>query len=442
MRRLVGAGLMAGALGLAGDAVVPVVRAEIQVINGVRYECSDGLCRRLDEPAAEKADEAPADEAAAEDAAVRPARLAQGYMDAEAFLAFLRGDEPPALSASAALLVLTLLMAGAAMNLTPCVLPMVPVNLLVIGASPRRGLLYGLGIAVAYGLLGVFAAVGGLAFGTIQANPLFNAFVALVFAVLGLSLCGAFPIDFTRLRGRAGAFSAARASAAFPFLMGVLSAVLAGACVAPVLVSALVLTAKLSAQGRSWALALPFALGLGMAAPWPFLGAGLRVLPKPGAWMRWVNRALAVAVFGFAAWYATLAARGFLGRDAHPCEGIRFADGLRPGDTPRVCGDAGDVRDVGDVSGVIDVDLASLGPHETPLSRAPAGKPVLVDCWATWCKSCAAMAHGTLRDPAVAEALAGFTVIRLQAEDIAALRRLPGFGEIRGLPAFALFEGR
>ena len=97
---------------------------------------------------------------------------------------------------------------------------------------------------------------------------------------------------------------------------------------------------------------------------------------------------------------------------------------------------------MGDVSGVIDVDLASLGPHETPLSRAPAGKPVLVDCWATWCKSCAAMAHGTLRDPAVAEALAGFTVIRLQAEDIAALRRLPGFGEIRGLPAFALFEGR
>ena len=334
-------------------------------------------------------------------------------MNAEAFLAFLRGDEPTALPTSAALLVLSLLLAGVAMNLTPCVLPMIPVNLLVIGASLRRGLLYGLGIAVAYGLLGVFAAVGGLAFGTIQASPVFNAFVAVVFAALGLSLCGVFPIDFTRVRGRAGLSSAARASAAFPFFMGALSAVLAGACVAPVLVSALVLTADLYAQGRPLALGLPFALGLGLALPWPFLGAGLHVLPKPGAWMRWVNRAFAVAVFGFAAWYATLAARGFLGRDA---------------------------GDAGDESGVIDVDLASLGSLESLLSRAPAGKPVLVDCWATWCKSCAAMERGTLRDPKVASALKAYTVIRLRAEDLAALKRLPGLGEIRGLPAFAVFE--
>lgn len=394
-------------------------RAEIQVINGVRYECSDGLCRRLDEPAAPATGEAsaPTAPASAEAAPLpRPPRLAQGYMEAEAFLAFLRGDEPAALPTSAVLLVLSLLLAGAAMNLTPCVLPMIPVNLLVIGASLRRGLLYGLGITCAYGLLGVCAAVGGLAFGTIQASPVFNACVAVVFAALGLSLCGVFPIDFTRVRGRAGLSSGARASAAFPFLMGALSAVLAGACVAPVLISALVLTANLYAQGRLLALGLPFALGLGLALPWPFLGAGLHVLPKPGAWMRWVNRVFAVLVFGFAAWYAGLAVKGF------------------------ARGGARDAGGAGDGRGVIDVDLASLESLASLLSRAPSGRPVLVDCWATWCKSCAAMERGTLRDPQVAAALKAYTVIRLQAEDLAALKRLPGFGGIRGLPAFAVFE--
>lgn len=388
-------------LGLALSA-----SAEIQVINGVRYECSDGLCRRLDAPVAEtSATDAPP----SHPAPVAPPRLAQGFMDADAFLAFLRGaSAAPALPASGALLVLALLLAGAAMNLTPCVLPMVPVNLIVIGKSARRGLLYGLGIALAYGLLGVLAAVGGLAFGTIQASPAFNVFVAAVFVALGLSLWGAFPIDFSRLRRRLPAGS----GALFPLFMGALSAVLAGACVAPVLISALLLTASQYAAGHRLALAFPFVLGLGMALPWPFLGAGLKVLPKPGAWTKGVNRAFAVLVFAFAVWYGRLAVQGGRGVDAAAADG---GAGTAVEATPATFGAA----------------LAA--------ARA-SGRPVLVDCWATWCKNCTAMERGTLRDPRVVAALKGHAVIRLQAEDLAELTRLPGFGEVRGLPAFAVYE--
>lgn len=414
-RRLLLAGATFALLVLTPDA-----SAEIQVINGVRYECADGLCRRIDAPSDEASAEPAEPTASAGNAARgegrRPARLAQGYMDADAFLAFLRGDAASSapLPASPALLLLALLVAGVAMNLTPCVLPMVPVNLIVIGRSPQRGLLYGLGIALAYGTLGVLAAVGGLAFGTIQSHPLFNAFVALVFVALGLSLCGVFALDLTRWRSRRGLSADGRAGVLFPLFMGALAAVLAGACVAPVLVSALVLTANLYAQGVVWALALPFALGLGMALPWPFLGAGLKVLPKPGVWMRWVNRAFAVLVFAFALWYARLAVLGFFARAASP-EIAVSADAARLEATPATFG----------------ATLATLGD---------AGKPVLVDCWATWCKNCTAMEQGTLREPRVVEALKGFSVVRLQAEDLAELKRLPGFADVQGLPAFVLFE--
>lgn len=404
-RRVLAVLLAALALGAA---------AEIQVINGVRYECADGLCRRVEEPASASptADsEDAADSAAAADATLPP-RVAQGYMEAESLLAFLRGERPAALPASALALVLTLLLAGAAMNLTPCVLPMVSVNLIVIGKSPRRGLLYGLGIALAYGLLGVLAAVGGLAFGTIQSSPVFQALVALVFAALGLSLCGAFSLDLTRFRGRPGASPAGRDGALFPFFMGALSAVLAGACVAPILISVLVLTADLHARGNPLACGIPFVLGLGMALPWPFLGAGLKVLPKPGGWMKWVNRVFAVLVFGLALWHGRQAVRGFCGAGADPSAAAGLAShAATPATFPGL--------------------FASLGAQ---------GKPIFVDCWATWCKNCAAMERGPLRDSRVVEALKGYSVIRLQAEDLAELKRLPGFGGIQGLPAFLVFE--
>ena len=53
---------------------------------------------------------------------------------------------------------------------------------------------------------------------------------------------------------------------------------------------------------------------------------------------------------------------------------------------------------------------------------------------------CAAMERTTLSDPRVVEALRPYTVVRLQAEDIRALRAIPGFEAVRGLPAFFVFE--
>ena len=349
-------------------------------------------------------------------------RVAVGYLKAPQMVAFLR-NEPAAkeLADHALWMILLLVLAGGlAANLTPCVLPLVPVNLSLVGKGAVRGAAYGLGITTAYGCLGLAAAFGGLAFGTIQSSPWFSLLAACVFVFLGLAVAEVFRIDFSRFRPRTkrsvpkdGVPSVP--SLLKPFALGAWSAVLAGACVEPILIATLVLTAEWFAAGRTWSVVLPFVLGAGMGLPWPFAAAGMKVLPRPGAWMRWVNRVFAVVMFGMAAWYGWLAwnawqARSEIGRQVASQDG-RFEA------TP------------------------ATWPQAFAAAKA-TGKPVFVDVWATWCKNCLAMEKTTFANPDVTKELANYAVVRLQAEDIAAFAELPEFKDlgIKGIPAFIVLE--
>src|SRR4029434_4842732 len=91
---------------------------------------------------------------------------------------------------------------------------------------------------------------------------------------------------------------AGRGSLALAFGMGAIAALLAGACVAPVVIQVVLFSSDLYAQGTVIALGLPFVLGIGMAIPWPIAGAGLTRLPKPGAWMVRVEQALGRGILG------------------------------------------------------------------------------------------------------------------------------------------------
>jgi len=318
--------------------------------------------------------------------------------------------------------LVAILFGGLALNLTPCVLPMIPVNLAIIGAgaqseSRRKGFalgsVYGLGITVVYGLLGLAVVLGGARFGALNANPWFNIAVAAVFLLLALAMFNVFHIDLAKLHQHLGRRQVEEEYLA-AFGIGGLSALLAGSCVAPVVIAVLVLSSNLYANGVNAGLALPFALGLGMALPWPFAGAGLSFLPKPGAWMEWVKRGFGVLILLLAIYYGLLGARLLMSRMVPPGgeEHLVFCDNK-----------IGCFRDV-------------------LLEAQATGQPVFVDFWADWCKNCHAMDKTTLADPKIRARLARYKVIKFDAtnyKESPAKEILDRFG-IMGLPTYIVLE--
>ena len=375
----------------------------------------------------------------AADGATGLARLAQfellgtaGYADVDEFLGFVERAESGEAERGwfegrgPIAIVALILIGGLALNLTPCVLPMIPINLAIIGAgaragSRRRGFVlgsaYGLAMAMVYGVLGLVVILTAGTFGTINASPWFNLGIALLFVVLALAMFDRLAIDFSRFQSRFTGGPQGAGSLPVAFGMGGVAALLAGACVAPVVIQVIVFSSNLYATGVAVALALPFLLGLGMAIPWPITGAGLSFLPKPGPWMVRVRQAFGVFILGTAVYYGYLSYGLF---------SQRWVD-------PELV--AGSVQELID-----DGWYAALDPG---LAAADAdGKLVLVDVWATWCKNCLIMDRTTLKDPAVEAALGDYVKIKFQAEDPSAspaFEVMERFGAI-GLPAYAILR--
>ena len=114
-------------------------------------------------------------------------------------------------------------------------------------------------------------------------------------------------VDFSRFSSGMRLASRPRHGVRWRSGMGAVAALLAGACVAPVVIQVVVFSSDLTPRARTIALALPFVLGLGMAMPWPIAGAGLASLPKPGMWMVRVKQAMGVFILATAAYYAYIA---------------------------------------------------------------------------------------------------------------------------------------
>jgi cytochrome c biogenesis protein CcdA len=358
---------------------------------------------------------------------------AGGYLGRDDFIAFVDGAETGTGTASLLdgkgplAIVLLVILGGIALNLTPCVLPLIPINLGIIGAGTQassrgRGFLlggaYGLAMAVVYGGLGLIVILTTGTFGAINSTIWFNVFVGILFVVLALAMFDVIRIDFSRFQSKLDVSRVSRRGTfVLAFAMGSVTALLAGACVAPVVIQVIVYSSDQYAKGTTVALGLPFFLGLGMALPWPLAGAGLALLPRPGAWMVRVEQALGVFILLCAGYYFYVAWEIFDARRVD--RGLVAAaanEQLEEGWTDSICDGLAMARD--------------------------QGKPVLVDMWATWCKNCLAMDKSTFKDDQVVARLEDYVKVKFQAEDLDAppardlIRRFEGVG----LPTYAILQ--
>jgi thiol:disulfide interchange protein DsbD len=379
-----------------------------------------------------------------------------------------------------ALVLLSFFGFGLLLSLTPCVFPMIPILSGIIvnhghAVSHLRAfilsLAYVLGMAVTYAAVGVAAGLSG----TLLSAALQNAWVlggfGLVFVVLSLSMFGFYELQMPAALQSRVSDTANRRGGSLPAiaLMGALSALIVGPCVAAPLAGALLYIAQ-TGDAVLGGMAL-FVMSLGMGAPLLLVGAFSRsLLPKSGPWMEGVKKFFGVIMLATALWLVSpviplwlqmfgwallmvvpaiyLHALDPLPQNAHGWQRLGKGLGvmLLLGGAAMLMGVLGGAKDplqpLGFLRGGIAAEahgpaferVATIEALDARLASAKAaGKPVMLDFYADWCVSCKEMERFTFADAKVAASMK--QMVLLQADvtanndaDKALLKRFGLFG--------------
>ena len=200
---------------------------------------------------------------------------------------------------------------GMGASLTPCVYPMIPITMAIVGAKgsgKARGFLLSLalvlGMAVTYTTLGVLAAKSGAAFGAFAQKPAFLIPVSLIFGAFALSLFGAFEISLPPSLAMKLQGDGSRKGLGGAFLMGMVLGPLSAPCVGPVIGTVLIGIAQ---RGEVFLGGLQlFVFSLGMGVLFMAVGTFSAGLPKSGEWLTRFKQIMGLLVLGFAAWNVRL----------------------------------------------------------------------------------------------------------------------------------------
>ena len=369
---------------------------------------------------------------------------------------------------------------GLLLALTPCVFPMIPI---LSGIIVNHGhavthlrafvlsLAYVLGMAVTYAAVGVAAGLSGTLLSAALQNVWVLSTFALVFVVLSFSMFGFYELQLPSALQARVSDTANRQGGSLPAiaLMGALSALIVGPCVAAPLAGALLYIAKTGDAALGGA-AL-FVMALGMGAPLLLVGAFSRsLLPKSGPWMEGVKKFFGVIMLATALWLVSpvipawsqmlgwtlllvvpaiyLHALDPLPPHAHGWQRLGKGLGviLLLGGAAMLMGVLGGARDPLQPLGFLRAGVAAEahGPNfervatesqlDARLAEAKSsGKAVMLDFYADWCVSCKEMERFTFADPKVAARMK--QMVLLQADvtanteaDKALLKRFGLFG--------------
>ncbi len=390
---------------------------------------------------------------------------------------------------------------GVLLTFTPCVLPLIPILASVIGGQgenvtrARGGLLaaiYVLGTAVTYAAIGYVAGATGEQLQAYFQNAWAVGTLVVIFVVMSLSMFGLFELQMpgfvqSRLQSstqdiKGGAFGGV-------FVLGLVSALIVGACVSPLLISALSVAI---ARGDAWlGASMMFAMAMGMGVFLIVFGFGAgHLMPKAGAWMDRVKQGFGVVLLGVAIymlnifpevpvlllWAALfIVVAVYLGATQSLPQGssgwrylgkgvgtVLLVWGIAamlggftgnrdllnplPGFAGRVAGSGSGVAQVGATKSHDELFQRVNNADELDAALATAqsnGKMVLLDYYADWCVDCKRMEASTLVDPAVTKILdSRFTMLQVDVTDpndpaTSALKKRYG---VFGPPAILFFD--
>lgn len=316
---------------------------------------------------------------------------------------------------------------GLALNLTPCVYPMMSVTVSLFGGQQTEAktstrsafshaLVYVLGIVSMYSLLGVMAAYTGELFGSWLQSPWVLAGIGVLILLLSLSMFGLYELQPpAALMQKLGKTQQA-AGYTGHFLSGLLVGIFAAPCIGPPIIA---LLAFVGAQGSPvFGFFAFFIMALGLGIPYLFLGTFsglLNKIPKSGSWMIWVKKVFGVILVGVALFYLSLA---FLpGYSMHLVLAVVLAGGLYLGFLERSGNESITFRWVKRGTGVaallaglmlfqnLQKESVEWTPYDSSLVEQAQqnGQPVMLDFYADWCIPCIELDRKTFTDNKVIE---------------------------------------
>jgi thiol:disulfide interchange protein DsbD len=383
---------------------------------------------------------------------------------------------------SLALGLLFVFLAGIFTSFTPCIFPMIPITLAVLGnhANERTRLqnfitscVYVLGIATTYSVLGLIAAESGSVFGASLGSPLVLSIVCVIFLAMSLSMYGLYEFQVPAFIRNSLGNSKQQKNLGGAYLTGMFAGIVASPCVGPVLVAILTYVASTQNRVTGFLYLFFYALGLGLI----FIVLGLsnqfsKFLPRSGVWMnsmkfilgtlmlgafyyyldlllpvRWFDAALGIGLVVVASVYGAFIASIGKSPVQHVRKGVMQAVlfvgigyialavfDLRPYLRNRmISGDS-----LNQTAQVLNWQPYS----EAAVAQAVKDrKPVIIDFWADWCAACHELEEQTFTDPRIRALASNFVLLKFDAtKTTPELKALKEKYSIMGLPTLIFYN--